>query len=106
MTHDSGLVLEIAGQSFPLKHHSPLEYRVGALPISITFVADSGAAPCALWLHTGPSDSLEAQRFVPAAPSAAEPTSYAGRYHSPELGVTWPITFEHGVLTLGTTRPS
>ncbi|HEX6808447.1 MAG TPA: serine hydrolase [Gemmatimonadaceae bacterium] len=103
VTHDSGLVLEIAGQSFPLKPQGPLLYSVRALPIWITFVADSGTAPGALWLHTGPSDSLEAQRFVPATPSAAELARYAGRYHSPELGVTWPITFEHGVLTLGTT---
>jgi hypothetical protein len=34
VTHDSGLVLEIAGQSFPLKPQRPLEYRVGALAIS------------------------------------------------------------------------
>ena len=105
VTHDSGLVLEISRQSFPLKPQGPREYRVGAFPISITFVADSGTAT-ALWLRTGPSDRLEAQRFVPASPSAAELASYAGRYHSPELDVTWPITFEHGVLTLGTTRPS
>ena len=103
VARDSGLVLEFAGQSFPLERQGPLEYRVGALPISITFLADSGNAAGALWLRTGPSDSLEAQRFVPANPGAAELASYAGRYHSPELGVTWPITFEHGVLTLGTT---
>lgn len=102
VTHDSGLVLEIARQSFPLKPQGPLEYRVSALPISITFVADSGTAPSALWLRTGPSDSLEAQRFVPATPIAAELASYAGRHRSPELDVTWPITFAHGVLTLGT----
>ncbi|HKV52803.1 MAG TPA: hypothetical protein VJO52_16530, partial [Gemmatimonadaceae bacterium] len=29
--------------------------------------------------------------------------SYAGRYHSPELGVTWPIIFAHGILMLGMT---
>ena len=102
-TRDSGLVLEVAGQSFPLKPQGPLEYRVAAFPMSITFVADSSSTADALWLRTGPSDSLEAQRFVPARPSATELAGYAGRYHSPELGVTWPITFEHGVLTLGTT---
>jgi len=103
VTRDSGLVFEFAGQSFPLHSQGPLEYRVAAFPISVTFVADSGNAASALWLHTGPSDSLEAQRYVRASPSAAELAAYAGRYHSPELGVTWPITFEHGVLTLGTT---
>jgi CubicO group peptidase (beta-lactamase class C family) len=103
VTHDSGLVVEFAGQSFPLHRQGPLEYRVAAFPISITFVADSANAARALWLHTGPSDSLEAQRFVPATPDAAELASYAGRYHSPELGVTWPITFDHGALVLGTT---
>ncbi|HEY7896323.1 MAG TPA: serine hydrolase [Gemmatimonadaceae bacterium] len=103
VTHDSGLVLEIAGQKFPLHHEGPLEYRVGALPISVTFVADSSNAVGALWLRTGPSDSLEAQRFVPASPSADELAGYAGRYRSPELGVTWPITYDHGTLTLGTT---
>ena len=103
VTHDSGLVLEIAGQKFPLDPQGPLEYRVGALPISVTFVADSGNATGALWLRTGPSDSLEAQRFVPASPSADELAGYAGRYRSPELGVTWPITYDHGTLTLGTT---
>ena len=103
VTHDSGMVVEFAGQSFPLHRQGPLEYRVAAFPISITFVADSGNAATALWLRTGPSDSLEAQRFVPATPDAAELASYAGRYYSPELGVTWPITFDHGALTLGTT---
>jgi len=103
VTHDSGLVLEIAGQSFPLRRQGTLEYRVAAFPASITFVADSGNAARALWLRTGPSDSLEAQRFVAATPSAAELAGYAGRYYSPELGVTWPITFDHDTLTLGTT---
>ena len=37
----SGLVFECAGQSFPLGAETPLEYRVAALPISITFVAGS-----------------------------------------------------------------
>jgi CubicO group peptidase (beta-lactamase class C family) len=99
---DSGLALEFAGQSFPLERRGPRAYRVHALPLFVTFVADSGAAG-ALWLRTGESDSLEAQRFVPAAPTPAELQSYAGRYRSPELGVTWPITFTRGVLTLGTT---
>lgn len=101
--HDSGLALDFAGQSFPLERSGPRSYRVPALPLFVTFVADSSTAAGALWLRTGESDSLEAQRFVPAAPTAAELASYAGRYRSSELGVTWPITFDHGMLTLGTT---
>lgn len=102
-TTDSGLVLKFAGQSFPLTHSGPLSYRVAAFPLAVRFVADSGNAAGALWLRIGSGDSLDAQRYVPAAPSAAELQSDAGRYHSPELGVTWPITFAHDSLTLGTT---
>lgn len=102
--HDSGLALDFAGQSFPLKRSGPLSYRVAAFPLFVRFVADSRNAAGVLWLRTGESDSLEAERFVPATPTAAELQSYAGRYRSTELGVTWPITFANGVLTLGTTR--
>ncbi|MGH7648687.1 MAG: serine hydrolase domain-containing protein, partial [Gemmatimonadaceae bacterium] len=39
--HDSGLVLEFAGQSFPLERLGPLSYRVAAFPLFVRFVADS-----------------------------------------------------------------
>jgi hypothetical protein len=92
--------LGYAGQSFPLAATGPLEYSVNGLPVRITFEPGASKLAHAIWLHIGSSDSMHAERFVPDAPTAAELRSYAGRYHSPELGVTWNIKFANGRLVL------
>jgi YD repeat-containing protein len=54
-------------------------------------------------MRIGSSDSMRAERFVAATPTAAELRSYAGRYRSPELGVTWVIELRNGQLTIDNT---
>jgi len=96
--------LRIAGQSFPLAPTGPLSYVVTGLPVHVTFAAGGARPPQALWLRIGSTDSTRAERFTAAKPTPVEIRQYAGRYRSPELGVTWDIALDNGRLVLDNTR--
>lgn len=95
--------LHIAGQSLPLAPVGPLAYAVTGLPVYVTFVENGRRPVKVLWLRIGSTDSTRAERFAAAAPTPAQLRRYAGRYRSPELGVTWDISFEKGRLALNNT---
>lgn len=94
------LSLGYVGHSFPLERKGPLAYVVNGLPVGVTFEHSGAGPPRAVWLRIGSADSTRAERFVPVSPTIAELRSYAGRYHSAELGVTWSVVLVNGRLTL------
>jgi CubicO group peptidase (beta-lactamase class C family) len=96
-------VLRIVGQSFPLAAAGPLTYEVKGLPVYVTFVAGGARPAQSLWLRIGSTDSTRAERFTSSAPTPVEIRQYAGRYHSPELGVTWEILLDKGRLVMNNT---
>jgi CubicO group peptidase (beta-lactamase class C family) len=93
-------VLRIVGQSFPLAATGSMSYEVKGLPVYVTFVANGARPAQSLWLRIGSADSTRAERFTEAKPTPVEIRQYAGRYHSPELGVTWVISLDKGQLAL------
>ena len=95
--------LEFAGRPFALEPTGAATFRVHGLPVFLTFVMNANRSASALWMRIGSSDSVRAERFVTAAPTALELRSYAGRYQSPELGVTWVIKLRNGQLAIDNT---
>ena len=98
-THDS-LTLVVFGQSFPLVTSGADAYAVPGLPVHVSFVTDGAAPATSMRIVIGSSDTSAAMRFVPAAPSSDDLRAFAGRYASPELGVTWTVADDSGHLAI------
>ena len=97
--HDS-LALGIVGRSFPLVASGPGTYAVPGLPVHVSFATEGGAPAASMRIVIGSSDTSVAVRFSPATPSADDLRAFAGRYASPELGVTWTVADDSGHLAM------
>jgi CubicO group peptidase (beta-lactamase class C family) len=99
------LALGLVGRSFPLKSTGPATYAATTLPVSVEFIADGDAPARAVRVRVGSELREEAVRFTAAAPTAEQMHELTGSYFSPELDVTWPLTFEDGHLVLNKGAP-
>lgn len=95
--------LEFGGRPFALEPTGAATFTVHGLPVFLTFITNANRSASAVWMRIGSSDSVRAERFIAATPTAVELRSYTGRYHSPELGATWVIKFRDGQLAIDNT---
>ena len=101
---DGAPALGFVGQSFVMVPSGASTFAIKGLPVTVTFESAGDSAAKSLWLRIGSSDSIAAERFAPATPSPEELRAFAGRYTSPELGVTWQIAFDKDHLELDNAR--
>ena len=95
--------LEFGGRPFAPEPTGAATFTVHGLPVFLTFITNANRSASAVWMRIGSSDSVRAERFIAATPTAVELRSYTGRYHSPELGATWVIKFRDGQLAIDNT---
>jgi CubicO group peptidase (beta-lactamase class C family) len=90
---DSGLVLEVEGQTFPLRTFSVTEFEVVGPGIPVSFTLVDGVARA-----TAQGDTYA--RLGRATPSAAQLRAFVGRYWSSEIDATYEVTIEGDSLML------
>ncbi len=98
---DKGMRVHLVGRDFPLERTGPTTMSVPDFPVRVIFTPGTSGAPApSARLIIGSGEGNEGTRYTPATPNADALKAYAGSYHSPELGVTWPMVVENGKLVL------
>jgi CubicO group peptidase (beta-lactamase class C family) len=95
------VVLKAGDSAYPLVPTGGLSFRLGSTPVS--FSRDKSGAIDALRLGNG-EGAVDARRFTPVTPTAADLHGVPGSYYSPDLDVTWHLDVTGTTLSLAPAR--